>query len=80
MDVNFAKETDKYGKAARKQWEFIEKHQLDLEFGGWFGEVTREGKLIGDGGKANPWKANYHTGRSMMNVVKLLGTKKNERP
>jgi mannobiose 2-epimerase len=28
--------------------------------------------LHGDGAKANPWKANYHTSRAMMNVVNLL--------
>ena len=31
------------------------------------------GKLIGDGAKANQWKANYHTVRAMMNVATLLG-------
>lgn len=72
MHHKFGEQTDRYGKAFLKQWEFIRAHQLDRELGGWFGEVTREGKLIGDGRKANPWKANYHTGRAMMNVVRTL--------
>lgn len=72
MHRKFGGETDRYGKAFLKQWEFIRTYQLDRELGGWFGEVTREGKLIGDGRKANPWRANYHTGRTMMNVVKTL--------
>ena len=61
------------GEAFRKQWAFIEAHQLDPEHGGWFGEVTREGKLIGDGRKATQWKANYHTSRALMNVATMLG-------
>jgi mannobiose 2-epimerase len=35
-------------------------------------ETTREGRLIGDGRKATPWKANYHTARAMMNVATML--------
>jgi cellobiose epimerase len=72
MHAKYGGETDRYGRAFLKQWHFIQEHQLDSRDGGWFGEVTREGKLIGDGRKANPWKANYHTGRAMMNVVEML--------
>ena len=73
MHNKFGKTTDRYQRAFVKQWEFIEKHHLDLDHGGWYGDVTREGRLIGDGRKASQWKANYHTGRAMMNVVKALG-------
>jgi cellobiose epimerase len=40
--------------------------------GGWFPETQRDGTLHGGGAKANPWKANDHTSRAMMNVVNLL--------
>jgi mannobiose 2-epimerase len=69
----FGDETDRYRKAFLKQWAFIERHMLDSEHGGWFGEVTRDGRLIGDGAKATPWKANYHTSRALMNVARMLG-------
>ncbi len=72
MHGKFAGETDRYGKAFLKQWSFIEAHQLDPQFGGWFGETTREGKLLGDGRKASQWKANYHTSRALMNVATML--------
>ena len=72
MHTKFGGETDRYGKAFLKQWSFIEAHQLDPEFGGWFAETTREGKLIGDGRKALQWKANYHTSRALMNVATML--------
>ncbi len=73
MHRRFGRETDRYARAFRKQWAFIEAHLLDPEFGGWFGETTREGKLLGDGRKATQWKANYHTGRALMNVATMLG-------
>jgi mannobiose 2-epimerase len=76
MHTKFGDKTDRYQRAFVKQWEFIERYQIDAEHGGWFGEVTREGRLIGDGKKASQWKANYHTGRAMMNVVKALGAKR----
>ena len=72
MHAKYRGETDRYGKAFLKQWRFIEAHMIDPEHGGWYMETTREGALIGDGRKATPWKANYHTGRALMNVSKML--------
>ena len=68
----YGKTTDRYWSAFLKQWEFIDKHLIDPEHGGWFMETTREGKRVGDGRKATPWKANYHTARAMINVVNML--------
>ena len=74
MHTRYGRETDRYWRAFLKQWSFIENHQIDPVHGGWFGEVTREGKLIGEGNKASQWKANYHTSRALMNVATMLGT------
>ena len=65
--------TDRYWKAFRKQWAFIEGHMLDPVHGGWFMATSQDGTFIGDGRKATQWKANYHTGRALMNVAKMLG-------
>ena len=73
MHQKFGGRTDRYDRAFRKQWAFIERHLIDPVHGGWFAETTREGTLIGDGAKANPWKANYHTSRALMNVATRLG-------
>ncbi len=73
MHRKFGEHSDRYAKAFRKQWDFIEKHMIDPLHGGWFAETTRDGSLIGDGAKANAWKANYHTSRALMNVSTLLG-------
>ncbi len=71
----FGAQTDRYQKSFLAQWNFIQKHQIDPEFGGWFSEVSREGKLLGNGAKASPWKACYHTGRSLINIDRMLGDK-----
>lgn len=68
----YGQDTDRYGKAFVKQWNFIERSMLDPVHGGWYAETTRDGKLLGDGAKANPWKANYHTSRALMNVARQL--------
>jgi mannobiose 2-epimerase len=73
MHEKYGASTARYWDAFRKQWTFIEAHQLDPVDGGWFGETTRDGTLIGDGRKATPWKANYHAARAMMNVSRRLG-------
>ncbi len=72
MHQRFGGQTDRYARAFRQQWDFIEKHLIDPVHGGWFAGTTREGTLIGDGAKANPWKANYHTSRALMNVATRL--------
>ena len=71
MNKRYGGSTPRYADAFDRQWAFIRQHQLDREYGGWFAEVARDGKLMGDSSKANPWKANYHTARAMMNVLKI---------
>ena len=73
MHRTYGHETGRYWDAFLKEWAFIERHLLDPVHGGWFMETTREGTLIGDGRKATPWKANYHTSRAVMNVASMLG-------
>jgi cellobiose epimerase len=72
MHRKYGDRTPRYWNAFLKQWDFIEKHLLDSLHGGWYSETTREGKLLGDGSKANQWKANYHTSRALMNVATML--------
>jgi mannobiose 2-epimerase len=72
LHQKYGRDTDRYSKAFRNMWSFIDKHLLDHEHGGWYAETARGGKLIGGDGKSNPWKANYHTSRAMMNVARSL--------
>jgi mannobiose 2-epimerase len=72
MHRKYGKETDRYARAFLDQWRFIERHLIDPEHGGWFEATTRDGRLIGDGRKAQPWKANYHNARALINVARWL--------
>ncbi len=45
MHLKHGRETDRYWKAFRKQWAFIEAHMIDPVHGGWFWQTTREGTL-----------------------------------
>ncbi|GIW88014.1 MAG: hypothetical protein KatS3mg108_2338 [Isosphaeraceae bacterium] len=72
MHRRYGHETDRYGRAFLDQWRFIERNLIDPEHGGWYETTTRQGELMGDGRKAQPWKANYHTARAMMNVARWL--------
>jgi len=73
MHWKYADRTDRYWMAFSKVWDFTENHLLDPVHDGWYTQTTREGRLIGDDGKANQWKANYHTSRALINVARLLG-------
>jgi mannobiose 2-epimerase len=73
MHWKYADRTDRYWTAFVRLWNFTESHLLDPVHGGWYQQTSRSGRLIGDSGKANQWKANYHTSRALINAVKLLG-------
>lgn len=73
MHRKYGGSTGRYWDAFMKEWAFIEAYLIDPIHGGWYDGTTREGTLIGDGHKAGPWKANYHTSRSLMNVAAMLG-------
>jgi mannobiose 2-epimerase len=72
MHLKHGEQTDRYWKAFRKQWAFIQTRMIDPVHGGWYWETTREGTPSGESRKVTPWKANYHTGRALMNVSKML--------
>ena len=72
MDRKYGNDTERYWNAFLKQWDFIEKHLLDPVHGGWYADLTAEGKPLDDGFKASQWKANYHTSRALMNVARML--------
>jgi cellobiose epimerase len=58
----------KYETAILRLWAWIRDRQWDREYGGTFASLTREGDLIGDGQKAEPWKACYHDVRAFRSL------------
>jgi len=62
---------EKYFDAFYKTWIFDQTYMIDKKLGEWHQLVNCDGKvLVSDLG--NPWKAFYHTGRSMMECMTRL--------
>ncbi len=56
-----------------KQWEYVNRFIIDHEHGDWFeGGVDKEPQFK-TGLRSHIWKCTYHTGRSLMNCIALLG-------
>jgi len=68
----FGKETSKYWDAFSKQWQFISRYQVDHQHGGWFHNVSAEGKPAGRPYKSDAWTECYHQGRAMLTVSEKL--------
>jgi mannobiose 2-epimerase len=62
----------KYNEYFIKQWNYIKNYMLDNENGDWYeGGLDKEPDFK-KGPKGHIWKAAYHTGRALMNCVKIL--------
>jgi mannobiose 2-epimerase len=59
-----------YLAAARRTWEFIDRHLIDRQHGEWFRGVTRTGQLLTDQPKVSFWKCPYHNGRMGLEAVR----------
>ncbi len=55
-----------------KQWNYVKKYLLDYEHGDWFEGGLDKEPHFKTGPKGHIWKCNYHTGRAMMNCIKML--------
>jgi cellobiose epimerase len=72
MHERFGKETPRYWQAFVKQWEFIQKRQVDEKNLGWYSEVHEDGTAPTGRSKSNAWTDPYHQGRALMNVAAML--------
>jgi cellobiose epimerase len=72
MHERYGRETPRYWDAFCKQWQFITRHQVDHEHGGWFNTVSAEGHPVPGQAKSNRWTECYHQGRAMLTVSKRL--------
>ena len=62
---------EQYLTAFQKTWDFANRHMINHRIGEWRQLLNREGKVrVGDIG--NPWKAFYHSGRSIMECLVRL--------
>ncbi len=61
-----------YWEYFAKQWAYVKNYLLDREHGDWFEGGLDKEPHFKTGPKGHIWKCNYHTGRAMMNCIKML--------
>lgn len=62
----------KYHYAFLNQWQYVKKYILDHENGDWFEGGLDKEPHFKTGPKSQIWKCTYHTGRALMNCIKML--------
>jgi mannobiose 2-epimerase len=55
-------------------WDFIKANQIDTQGGEWFELARLDDQTPKAGLMAGPWKCPYHTGRAMMETIRLCQT------
>ncbi len=55
-----------------RQWNYVKKYLLDYEHGDWYEGGLDKEPHFKTGPKGHIWKCDYHTGRAMMNCIKML--------
>lgn len=61
-----------------KQWDYINNYLIDHDYGDWFEGGLDKEPHFKKGGKGHIWKAAYHTGRALMNCIKILSIEESE--
>jgi mannobiose 2-epimerase len=72
MHEKFGGETSRYWDAFVRQWAFIQQHQVDHRYGGWYSRVATSGAIQPGLVKSNRWTEGYHQGRALMRVSDRL--------
>ena len=73
MADRFPSDPLRYQEKLLKLWSYTKTYLIDHEHGGWYeGGLDKEPERR-YGPKAHLWKASYHNGRALMNVVRQLG-------
>jgi mannobiose 2-epimerase len=72
LDAYLSFRDERYWRAFRNIWDFVFAHMVNMEGGGeWYERVDREGNVV-DSALGHGWKVNYHTVRSMIQVIRRL--------
>ncbi len=72
MSELFPNDPHNYKSLFRKQWEYIDTYLIDHKNGDWYVEGIDKAPDAKLAMKAQIWKGNYHTSRSLMNCLKRL--------
>ncbi len=63
---------DKFLKAARKVWDYIESNLVDQVHGEWFWRIAENGQPDSKLPKVSEWKDPYHAVRACLETVRRL--------
>jgi mannobiose 2-epimerase len=72
MALKYPDDPMQYGEKFRKQWEYAQRYLIDKEHGGWYEWGLDKTPGAKTDPKAHAWKAAYHDGRSLMNMLQNL--------
>lgn len=72
MHERFGDRSAQYWDAFIKQWDFIWSHHIDHVHGEWIATVSADGTPQPGQAKGTEWKAAYHNGRALLNVMEAL--------
>ena len=62
----------RHADAARRSWDFIERHHVDRQGGDWFKVLDAQCRVIQDIPKAGPWECPYHHVRACLEMNERL--------
>lgn len=65
-------EEKQYETLFEKQWQYLDTYLIDHDYGGWYSEGLDTDPEAKKAAKAQVWKVNYHTIRSLINVIAML--------
>ena len=72
MDTHFPKDAHRYKEKFELQVSYIDQYLIDHENSGWFGGGVDRHPELKKRQKAQIWKGNYHTVRSLMHCISML--------
>ncbi len=72
MHEHYGSKNPKYWNAFIKEWEFIQKYQVDAKHNGWISYLEPDGKPKPNQVKSDQWKDPYHQGRAVINSIERL--------
>ena len=69
---------ERFARAARRAWDFIEARVIDHQYGEWYAQLKRDGTPYTaqenpEQHKVGPWKCPYHNSRACFEMMDRLG-------
>jgi mannobiose 2-epimerase len=75
MFSTFYPDESRYREEFNRLWDYTKTYIIDHEHGGWYAHGYDTDPEAKEALKAQAWKGNYHNGRTLMNLLKLMYNK-----